>query len=408
MRSWKVTALAALLAVNGAFAAPTEESVAAKANNKFGGKLFSGTEKRSAKGNKFLSPTSAYLALAIAANGASGTTREEMEQTLALGRLGRNGMNAANAKLIQSLMTRGEGSELSIANALWISKTYGDVLPAFLDRVVKPYSSRVERLDFAKKEASQKINAWTAKETRDKIQNIVPDKLPEATRVIITNAVYFKAKWETPFAAMNTRMAPFDNGKAKVDVPTMHATANFRYAKLDDGSEAIALPYKDKKTEMLVWLPKDRKLDAAEKQIEAGVLDTIGATLDKTKAGHGSLALPKLRLEYEAPLSAPLKAMGMKLAFTDKADFSDLTREEGVSITDVLQKTFVAIDEEGTEAAAVTTIVFGATSVPKLDFDMKVDRPYAFAIRDRATGTLLFIGTVQEPEGGKLPPPPKK
>ena len=401
------TTLAVAFVASSVFAAPTAESVAGQINNTFGGKLFAGTKKRSEKGNKFLSPTSAYLALAIVSNGASGTTREEMEAALSTTRLGRDGMNAENAKLIKALAARGNGSELYIANAVWIKKEF-EVLPAFLNRVTKPYSSRVERLDFSTEKASKTINDWTAKETRDKIQNIVPPKLPAETRLIVTNAVYFKAKWEIPFSAGATTMAAFDNGKAKVQVPTLHATRDFRYAKLPDGSEAIALPYLDKKTEMIVWLPKDRDLAPAEKDIQAGELDKIATALDAAKPARGSLSLPKLHMEYEAELNGPLGAMGMKRAFTDAADFSDLTTAERVSISSVLQKTFVAIDEEGTEAAAVTAIIVGTTSAPPPEtFRMVVDRPYVFAIRDRATRTQLFIGSIQEPEGGKMPPPPK-
>jgi serpin B len=410
MKHWKVTLVAAAAATASAVALTrdrvTPEGQASRSNNAFGVKLFANTTTRSSVGNKFLSPTSAYLALSIVANGASGNTRRDMEEALAIAPFGRDAMNVANERLIRALREKSDGTELSIANAVWVKEDY-EIQQAFLDRVVEPYSSRVERLDFASPKASETINGWTAKETRDKIKNIVPERLPEESRVIVTNAVYFKAKWEIPFAAAETRLARFDNGRRGVDVPMMHSAAHYRYAKLDDGSEAIALPYVGGKTEMIVWLPKYRQLSVAERAVRDGALDAIAHKLDRTKASYGRLALPKLRMEYEASLNEPLAKLGMGSAFDDGADFTDLAKDR-LAISSVLQKTFIGIDEEGTEAAAVTAIIVGAASAPPPPtFTMTVDRPYVFAIRHRPTGALLFIGSVQEPEGGKLPPPPK-
>lgn len=378
---------------------------AAKANNAFGVKLFRETKKETDKGNKFLSPVSAYLALSMAYNGATGRTRAEMESALAVAGLVRDDVNEGNLALLKSLTSRRKEFELAIANSLWAKKGF-DLKDAYVERVKRHYLATLDVLDFALPSASKTINAWVAKATRDKISSIVPEQLPDELRLLIVNATYFDAKWRIPFSKEATRNRPFKVSRTKtVQVPMMTQTADFKYVATRT-LQAVELPYGQSESPTVSFIVvKPRSLDDFLARMTDETLDSLAEQLDREKEKYGTVTMPSLELKYESLLNDALQSdsLGMKRAFTDFAELDEIT-DERVSISQVLQKTYLKVFEEGTIAAAVTGISVGATSAPPPpEFDLTVDEPYFLVIRDKKEGAVLFMGSIREPEGGKIP-----
>lgn len=382
-----------------------DAKAAAKANNSFGVKLFQETKIETEKGNKFLSPVSAYLALSMAYNGATGKTLAEMEKTLALVGISRADVNEANLKLLKSLTSRGKEFQLEIANSLWAKKGF-DLKEPYVKRVKASYLASLDVLDFKLPTASKTINSWVAKSTHDKITSIVPEKLPDDLRLLIVNATYFDAKWRKQFNPNKTTEQAFRVSRTKsVKVPMMSQTADYKYISTRT-LQAVELPYgteRNPTVSMIVVKPRDLKDFVARMTDET--LDSLAEQLDRQEESYGTVTMPSLELKYEALLNAALMSdkLGMKRAFSDSAELDEITSER-VAISQVLQKTFLKVFEEGTIAAAVTGISVGTTSVPPPPvFDLKVDSPYFVAIRDKKDGAVLFMGAIAEPEGGKLP-----
>ncbi len=390
----------AALAV-GTSALAIDARTAARANNQFGVNLFKASTARSAKGNKFLSPTSAFLALSMLDNGAEGTTRAGIETTLALAGITREELNDANLLLMSKLQT-GRDFTLGIANSLWGKKGY-DLKQDFTNVLRTNYSATVEELDFSLPIAPQTINDWVKAKTNNKIDSIVASPLPPDLRLILINATYFDAKWTEPFEPNYTQDSEFRKADGtRVQVPFMNTTYSAAHHVKTANYEAISLPYgKAQDADMVVVVPTD--LAKFEASLTGAAWQQILAGLDASKGSFGTLSLPSLEFSMEAALDDSLKALGMKEAFDfNKADFSSIT-DENVAVTSVLQKTYVKVFEEGTIAAAVTSISVGASAIPQYDFQMEVNRPYLFGIRCKRTGALLFLGSISEPEGGKLP-----
>jgi len=395
-----------LLSVLTAFAVGTsalaiDARTAARANNEFGVNLFKSTKARSAKGNKFLSPTSAFLALSMLNNGAEGTTRAGIEKTLALAGVTREELNDSNLLLMSKLST-GRDFTLGIANSVWGKKGY-DLKPDFLNTLRTNYGATVEELDFALPIAPKTINDWVKAKTNNKIDSIVADPLPADLRLVLINATYFDAKWTEPFDPGHSYENDFNKADgSRVSVPFLNGTYWKAQHVKTASYEAISLPYgKAKDADMVIVVPTD--LAKFEASLTGAAWQQILAGLDAAKASFGTLALPSLEFSIEAALDDSLKSLGMAESFDGQhADFSSITDEQ-VAVSSVLQKTYVKVFEEGTIAAAVTSISVGASAVPQYDFEMKADKPYLFGIRDKRTGALLFLGSVQEPEGGKLP-----
>lgn len=395
-------AVAILLALGLSTPLPASEtSAAAQANNEFGIALFKATAKRTAQGNKFLSPISAFLALSMAYNGTEGQTQAEMERALAVTGLTRTQVNHANRELIAALTTDRD-FELRIANSLWAKQGFvmkGD----FVATVRSNYGAAVEVLDFRLASSADTINDWVKEQTKNKIVGVVRHPLPPGLRLLLINATYFEADWTAPFDSGLSRDADFsrDNGST-VQVPTMHGSSRWKHIETE-AYEAIELPYGEAADAAMVVIVPKSDLVAFESNLAGEVWENLVSELEAVPPRLGTLALPSLEIEYQSSLVGSLQQMGMRQAFTSNAELGALT-DDPVSISDVLQKTYVKVFEKGTIAAAVTGIGFGSTSVPNYEYHMKVDRPYAFGIRDKRSGALLFFGTVQEPEGGKLPP----
>jgi serpin B len=307
-------------------------------------------------------------------------------------------------KLDQELNSRGQGKQaadggkfrLNVVNAVWGQRGYDFQMP-YLDTLALNYGAGLRLLDFAgDSEGSREvINKWVEQMTEERIKDLLPrGSIDGLTRLVLTNAIYFNAAWATPFEETATKDGPFAlvTGK-QVTVPLMAGNMDGSYVKGTD-YQAASLPYDGGELSMLVILPDEGKFDSVEQSLSTKFLDGVLGQMAGVKL---DLTLPKFEIEDKMDLVPPLKAMGMQDAFSPgEADLSGIDGSRNLYVTGVLHKAFVKVNEAGTEAAAATAVIVGATSVPQF-VTFKVDRPFIFMIRDHATGAIIFLGRVLDP-----------
>ena len=367
-----------------------------KSDNAFAFDLYQNLCKED--GNLFFSPYSISNALAMTYAGARGQTALDMAKTLQFP-FDQTRLNPAFNDLIQELNRRGQkrGYQLSIANRLWGQKDYG-FLPEFLRISKESYGAGLEEVDFigATEKARITINDWVAKETQDKIKDLLATGvLTGDTRLVLTNAIYFKAQWAHLFNEDATKKEDFTAAAGKtVKVDMMHASQVLRLFE-SDALQVLEMPYKQQDLSMVVFLPcKIDGLTEIEKQLKTGNADQW---LSKAQTRRVALSLPKYKYTSKFMLNDVLSTMGMGIAFTPGADFSGMTSRQNLYITAVVHKAFVAVDENGTEAAAATAVVMGALGGGPPLTTFLADHPFVFLIRDNRTGSILFMGRVVNP-----------
>ncbi len=361
------------------------------------------------QGNLFFSPISIQSALAMTALGAKGDTAKEMNDVIQIG----DPMGFANmvAVMQQTPQKNRPKLQLSIANAIWSAQNY-PFSPDFMREAKRMFFAQTSSLDFSQPAAARKtINGWVEDKTKEKIKDLLPDgAITPDTRLILTNAVYFKADWASQFSKEITQEAPFHVASAKPAtrdpegfsgkmVQMMHQTLKFSYADAGD-YHLVAMAYDGHTTSMLLLVPKEMRGLA---KVEAGLsAKSLGEAIEQCAPRKISLYLPKFKIEQSVSLSKTLQSMGMKLPFdAEKADFSGMTTGEKLAISDVLHKAYVDVDENGTEAAAATAVMMAATSAPPMQEDepleIKADHPFIFIVRDNTSGAILFMGRVADP-----------
>ncbi len=340
--------------------------------------------------NTFLSPPSASVILSLTANGARGATQEGMLQGLRAGDLTLDELNRANAALQSVLANPDPKVELSLANAVWYDKEF-TVAPAFVAVAKEHY-----RAELKEGLSVPAINKWVKDQTRGRIPEIL-DKTSPLTVMVLVNAIYFKGEWSSPFKANSTSDRSFTrvDGSTK-SVPFMSRRAHFGYIEVD-GVRGVRLPYGDGRLAMYALMP-----DRWDGFVESLTAERWAAWMAAAGRRELALALPKVKLEASMELKEPLIAMGMGEAFDpNRADFSGLfaTLSEPVYISRVVQKSFLEINEKGTEAAAATAVEVTATSAAPSEppLVLELNRPFLVAIRDDVTGALLFLGVIMEP-----------
>jgi serine protease inhibitor len=361
--------------------------------NHFAFKLFTTLAERERGKNIFISPTSVALALALAANGARGATWRAIAQALELGDL--DTLNRANADLMQTLSHLDPQIKLAIANSLWVRNDIA-LDPEFLHHCQTAYNAQVANLDFASPKSVSTINDWVAHQTNGKIGRIV-DRIGRDALLFLINAIYFKGSWARQFDTQLTEERPFTPlaGQPKSH-PMMSQHGTYRYYESGE-FQAISLPYGSERVTMDIFLPAQQASLAAFCQaLSSPHWQRWQAHFAKTE---GAIQLPRFKLAYETSLNDALKSLGMDIAFGPGADFSGMCRSETkVHIDEVKHKTFVEVNEAGTEAAAVTSVgMVRASFMPKKTFRMIVDRPFFCAIRDTQTGAILFMGAIVDP-----------
>jgi serine protease inhibitor len=377
--------------------APVPPPELARADNRFGLEVFNQLLAARPQENVFISPLSIALALQMTMHGASGQTYDAMAGTLGVAGFERADVAAGNRALRDELAMSDKRIRLDIANSLWLRKGV-KLNPQFVTDCGKYYDAAATSLDFAGADAVPTINGWVSKHTNGRIDKIVGQLRPEDFLVLV-NAVYFKASWAKAFDS--TLTAPRDFYLASgntVRRRMMQRTAEFGY-KSDLVMQAVALPYGDGRVSMYIFLPRDKAgLDRVMEGVET---ENVSALFDGFAMKKGDVVLPRFKLEFEQSLTKTLQALGMGLAFAPQASFSDMLQPPATArISDVLHKTFVEVNEEGTEAAAATGVVMTLTAMPPREekFSLVCDHPFLCVIRDDATGAILFLGAVYDPK----------
>ena len=383
-------------------AAESDLSKLAVAKNTFAFKLLKQLSTQQPGARVFVSPYSAATALQMAANGAAGQTKTEMQQVLETTGLSTAELNAACKAASELLNPKDTNVILTTANALWYRQGAA-AKPGFLEANRKIFSSTVKSLDFGNAPAAEaEINQWASDQTHGRITGIANGMIdPLYTDLILANAIYFKGKWLDPFDAKLTKERPFHPAAGAVkNLPMMEMAKKFMYRK-GSGYQAVRLPYMGYDLAMYVFLPDPGSSPAKLLQIMNGD-DWRRVTIPGFSAHEGLVVLPKFKFENTLELIAPLKALGMKTAFNNQksqpdADFSGMFSDPH-HISEVRQKAFVQVSEEGTEAAAVTARAVDSMSGPEPNppkpFQMIVDRPFVFAIVDARSEMILFMGLV--------------
>lgn len=372
-------------------------------NNRFALELYA--KLRSGEGNLFLSPYSISTAFAMTYAGARDATAAQMADVLRFPVEKKITSNeqlaAAFGRLQKTLMAdpNEKGYELSVANALWGQKGY-EFKEQFIDLVQTDYNGRLSELDFAAaaESARKTINTWVEKKTKNKIKELIkPGMLNSMTRLVLTNAIYFKGNWAEQFKESMTHPAPFTLADGKrIDVPMMNQSNKFKYAETGQ-IQILEMPYSGDDLSMIILLPrKGVRLSDFEKTLSVKNLSPWISKLRKRKV---IVSIPKFKITSEFSMASVLRAMGMTDAFTPgRADFSGMNGRKDLFISAVVHKAFVEVNEEGTEAAAATGVAIGITSIsPSRPPIFRADRPFLFLIRQNKTTSILFIGRVANP-----------
>lgn len=352
-------------------------------------------KKESSEKNVFVSPSSVAIALAMTYNGASGSTQKAMARTLELQGMNLSEINSSYAALKKLLENPDANVQLTIANSLWANQNTS-FKSDFLKRNKDFYNAQVTSLNFQDAEAPNIINNWVKDNTQGKISKIVDQIQPDQVLFLI-NAIYFKGKWSNEFDKSQTATLPFylASGQQKQH-PMMSQDGDYRYQE-NDQFQAVSLPYgKDGKVSLYIFLPKQNSnLKTFYQSLNAENWDNWMAQFRRRE---GSIRLPKFKTDYDVTLNDALKALGMGEAFSNQANFAGIGKN--LAISQVKHKTFVEVNEEGTEAAAATsaTITLTSAATPTEPFKMIVDRPFFCAIRDNQTGSVLFMGSIMEPQ----------
>jgi serpin B len=372
-----------------------------RGNNDFAFDLY---RAEAGEDNLIFSPYSISLAFSMAYAGARDETEAQMAETLHFlpQEEQHPAFNSLERVISDPARARSEGSgtpfRLNVANAAWGKRDY-HFEQAYLETLSAHYGAGLRKADFEYPEkAAGEINEWIADSTEGRIEDLVPPDAidPVLTRLILTNAVYFKASWLYPFEKATTGEGPFTiAGGEKVDVPMMRQTEEFPYTE-GDGYQAIQLPYEGERADMLVILPSEGGFGSVEDRLDAGFLEGVRRGL---KPRGVELTMPRFDFETDLDLKERLRSMGLKLPFDDDvADFGGITQEEHLYVSDALHKATVTVDEKGTEAAAATAVIMQAESGgPIARTKMTLDRPFVFAVVERETGTILFLGHVTNP-----------
>ncbi len=390
-------------------ASSADEQKLAAANNGFAFNFLKELAKEQPAKNIFISPYSAAAVLQMVGSGAAGQTKTEMQQVLGTVGMSSDAVGAANKDLASSLNSFNTNVILTTANAIWYRQ--GILMKrSFTDANQRFFQATVKAVDFGNPRAAEaEINQWASDQTHGRIKGIADGMTKQNAAMVLANAVYFKGKWLETFDQKLTKQRLFhlaSGGDKKV--PMMERLSYFAHREGPE-CQVVRLPYKDRNLAMYIFLP-DRSINLVtflhtlngHNWRRVGIQGYEIANFG-TRFGTrlGKVVLPKFKCENGFHLIAPLKALGIRSAFDDrKADFSGISSVE-CWLSEFRQKTFVEVDEEGTEAAAATAIMqsYGAYEKPPNPFQMIVDRPFLFLIEDSQTGTILFMGLIFDPQG---------
>jgi len=364
-----------------------------KADNTFTFSLF-GKIPVSHANNVMVSPLSISLALSMALNGAEGSTKTDMISTLGLNGLSVDEINQIYFDLVAALKKADQNVVMNVANSIWIKKTY-PVLDSFIATNQKFYDAHVERLDF-NQNALNSINNWVNEKTSSKIPKIL-DQISADEIMFLVNAIYFNGKWQIQFEKAQTQNGSFTLATGgSVSVPLMMIKEKFGYSE-QTGYEALKMPYGRGKFAMVIILPVVGKTpEQILGQLNSASWETLKTAL--TNSTKVDVWLPRFKFSWESDLNGILSSLGMAVAFSEsQANFSKINSTDHLFITKVKHKTFIEVNEEGTEAAAATSVGIGVTSIGPGGPEFHATRPFLFFITEEDTGAILFAGKVENP-----------
>lgn len=393
--TYRIITTLVLLTSHLAQAQISGNNITVKGNNEFALELYKKLSQVKSN-NLFISTYSISSALAMTYAGARGTTAEEMAQAL---HFTPKQLHKDFRLLTNHLENLNEASlKLKVANAIWVEKTL-PLLPTFLNLNKNYYQTKVENLNFAKQPEKSRliINQWVEDNTNKKIKNLIPKGLIDrSTSVVLTNAIYFKGQWLYPFKEKTTREMPFitSNGQA-IETQFMTMQQKFRYFERPN-IQVIEIPYTDDKMSMMIFLPRNG-LAMLEETISAQTIRALHNYMRVRPTTSVNLFLPRFKINTDTSLKKPLIDLGMKSAFEGGADFSGMTKSSALRISEVLHKTFVKLNEKGTEAAASTAVLMTRGGGLNAKKTFKADHPFLFVIKDNQTGSILFIGRLVNP-----------
>lgn len=398
----RFTAGLAILFASALTAAAADEGGASPAAgaNRFAGRLY-GELAAGAEGNLVVSPYSIHSAMAMVAAGAAGNTESQMAAALNL-----PGAAEDRSAAIQSILKRitavGAAGDVTLeaAHRVWVQESY-PLLPAFTGSVERTFGAGFATADFTRQAepARRRINAWVEEKTRNRIRDLLPAGiLTPLTRMVLVNAVYFYGTWAVPFSEAQTRPEPFFAAPDQPrDTPMMNAKLERVGYREEAGLQICELPYKGGALSMVVLLPEAGGLPALEARMAREGFDAVcGRLIPQTV----QTALPKFKIEAQFGLNDPLIRLGMRDAFDAQlADFSGMTGTRDLFVSAVVHKAFIEVNEKGTEAAAATGVIMATRSMPiEKRIVFRANRPFLFALRDRESGLVLFIGRVADPK----------
>jgi serine protease inhibitor len=398
--------LASIAVVIAATAAHAAAPDVAGADNAFGFRLLNAVQKATPSRNVILSPVSAALDLSMVLNGADGDTRDEMLRALSLDGLDLQAVNSANADLIKLIRTPAKSITLSVADSLWVDNRRATLKPEYLKQTQASYDAEMSDLDFSSSGAAARINGWASEQTHGKITEII-DRIDRADLALLLNAVYFKGEWTFKFDPAQTKLQNFNLAGGSVkQLMRMAQSGRFEYFQGPE-MQAIRLPFGDGDLAMDVLLPStSSSLAALETELTPQKWQAWKALFAQRR---GEIELPRFELKSKVRLNSALQSLGMNRAFhADGSEAAQLTRmfspaagsrDRNFFISTVQQSVYWKVDEEGSEAAAVTATTVRSTLAarPVEPFRMIVDRPFFCAIEDRRSGALLFVGAIYEP-----------
>jgi len=371
-------------------------------NNGFAFDLYREVAGEDREGNVFFSPYSISTALGMTYCGAEGETASDMAEVLHF-TMPSDAINraffAVTEKLNSGSLNEGQAGSpftLVVSNGLWVQNGF-NLLDSFVSSVREAYSASVENVDFVNDTAGSRetINSWVAENTLNRILNLIPQGVIDAdTRLVLTNAVYFKASWEHPFNEYTTARGEFNliDGSS-VEIPMMTQTEHFNCSFTDEYS-AVELGYAGGSTSMLIVVPSGDFYEL-EQKLNAEYLKEI---TDGLSYENLHITMPVFEFTQSMQLGSVLSEMGMQSAFDDRADFSGITGSRNLYISDVVHKAFVKVDEAGTEAAAATAVVMSLRAMPETPVEINIDKSFVFFIMNNDTGSIVFMGRVMNPE----------
>lgn len=366
------------------------------ASNEFGFDLLKNINTNEIGKDLFISPISVSMALGMTYNGADGETKDAMRTALHLGDLTDDEINRSYESLISLLLSLDPEVAVALANSIWYRDNV-EFEQTFLDIARQYFDAEVRGLDFSAENAADIINSWIEDKTNGLIKETLNPPLPRDAVMYLINAIYFKGTWTIQFDEDKTRdMTFYSSGETLSTVKMMSLREEFPYYENDE-LQMVDLPYGNGDFSMTIVLPnKEKNIDALISEMSDQSWNSLTSNLSPDT---GDIFLPRFKLEYKTELKKPLTEMGMGIAFSEWANFSKMRSQNDIFISKVIHKSFVEVNEEGTEAAAVTVVEIGFTSIgPNQGFSILINRPFLFVIRENRSGAIMFIGKIENPK----------